>query len=108
MARFPETDAPERLSGLGCGLDEPGRVPIVEVMTFNPTVRKLVMENQDQKLPAAIRIGKDEGMQVFNDSLHGFIDREYISRAAAFEVSPNVEELKMTLKGIQVKAAAIL
>jgi twitching motility protein PilT len=47
-------------------------------------------------------------MQVFNDSLHGFIEPEYISRAAAFEVSPNVEELKMTLKGIQVKAAAIL
>lgn len=89
-------------------VDEPGRVPIIEVMTFNPTVRKLVLENQDTKLPAAIRIGKDEGMQVFNDSLHDFIEREYISRAAAFEVSPNVEELKMALKGIQVKAAAIL
>jgi twitching motility protein PilT len=89
-------------------VDVPGRVPIVEVMRFNPIVRKLVMEEQDEKLFAAIRIGKDEGMQVFNDSLYSFVTREFISREAAFEVSPNVEELKMRLKGIEVKAAAIL
>lgn len=89
-------------------VDAPGRVPIVEIMTFNPTVRKLVLEEEDEKLAAAIRIGKDEGMQQFNDSLKGFIDQEFISRADAFEISPNVEELKMTLKGIDVKGAAIL
>ncbi|MGC1274665.1 MAG: PilT/PilU family type 4a pilus ATPase [Planctomycetaceae bacterium] len=89
-------------------VDKPSRVPIVEVMTFNPTVRKLVREEQDQKLASAIRIGKDEGMQVFNDSLKYFIDREFISRADAFEISPNPDELKMVLKGIDVKAAAIL
>lgn len=84
------------------------RVPVVEIMTFNPTVRKLVLEEQDEKLAAAIRIGKDEGMQMFNDSLYGFIQREFISRSTAFEVSPNVEELKMMLKGIDVKGPAIL
>lgn len=89
-------------------MDEPSRVPVLEIMRFNPTVRKLILEGQDEKLSAAIRIGKDEGMQMFNDSLKGFIDREFISRAAAFEVSTNVEELKMALKGIDVKGAAIL
>lgn len=89
-------------------VDKPGRVPIVEIMLFNPTVRKLVLEDKDEKLSAAIRIGKDEGMQLFNDSLYYFIQKEYISRADAFEISPNVEELKMKLKGIDVKAAAIL
>ena len=88
--------------------DKPSRVPIVEIMRFNPTVRKLVLEEQDEKLSAAIRIGKDEGMQVFNDSLYYFVQNEFISRAAAFEISPNVEELKMMLKGIEVKAPAIL
>jgi twitching motility protein PilT len=88
--------------------DKPSRVPIVEIMRFNPTVRKLVLEGQDEKLSAAIRIGKDEGMQVFNDSLYYFVQNEFISRAAAFEISPNVEELKMMLKGIEVKAPAIL
>jgi len=89
-------------------VDKPSRVPIVEIMLFNATVRKLVQECMDEKLSAAIRIGKDEGMQVFNDSLYDFVQRELIARAAAFEISPNVEELKMMLKGIQVKAPAIL
>ena len=89
-------------------VDTPSRVPIVEIMRFNPTVRKLVLEEQDEKLAAAIRIGKDDGMQLFNDSLYYFINQELVSRAAAFEISPNVEELKMKLKGINVKAAAIL
>lgn len=86
----------------------PGRVPIVEIMTFTPTVRKLILEGEDEKLPAAMRIGKDEGMQRFNDSLWHFIQKEYVSRADAFEISPNVEELKMMIKGIDVKGAAIL
>lgn len=88
--------------------EEPKRVPIVEIMTFNPTVRKLIIEGEDSKLPQAIRIGKEDGMQLFNDSLYHFIENEFISRAAGFEVSPNVEELKMLLKGIDVKASAIL
>lgn len=89
-------------------VDEPGRVPIVEIMLFNPTIRKLVSECEDEKLYSAIRIGATEGMQVFNDSLHYFIEKEYISREAAFEISPNVEELKMMIKGIDVKGPAIL
>ena len=90
------------------GEDDPKRVPIIEIMRFNPTVRKLVLEKQDEKLSTAIRIGKDEGMQMFNDSLYSFIQRDFISRASAFEISPNVEELKMILKGIKVKVTAIL
>ncbi|ODA32758.1 type IV pilus twitching motility protein PilT [Planctopirus hydrillae] len=88
--------------------DKPKRVPICEVMLFNGTVRKLILEEQDEKLPAAIRIGKAEGMQQFNDSLYHFITKEFVSRAEAFEISPNVEELKMMLKGIDVKGPGIL
>lgn len=90
------------------GEDDPKRVPVVEIMTFNPTVRKLILEGGDEKLSTAMRIGRDEGMQMFNDSLFSFIDRDYVSRAAGFEVSPNVEELKMMIKGIEVKAPAII
>ena len=90
------------------GDDAPKRVPIVEIMTFNPTVRKLISEGQDEKLAQAISIGKEEGMQKFNDSLQSFVERDFISRAVAFEVSPNAEELKMILKGINVKGSAIL
>lgn len=89
-------------------VDLPPRVPIIEILLFNAMVRKLVEKEEDNKLHAAIRIGAEDGMQLFNDSLYYFIQKEFISRAAAFEVSPNVEELKMRLKGIDVKGAAIL
>ena len=118
---FPQDMHPALRSSMGFNLkgivaqkllptirETPSRVPIVEIMIMNPTCRKLILEEEDQKLPDAIRIGKEEGMMQFNDSLYDFIEREYISRAAAFEVSPNVESLKMLLKGIDVKGAAIL
>ena len=89
-------------------MDKPKRVPICEIMLFNGVVRKLILEHTDEKLPAAIRIGKAEGMQQFNDSLYHFITKEFVSRAEAFEISPNVEELKMMLKGINVKSSGIL
>ena len=79
-----------------------GRVPTVEIMTMNPTVQKLILEAKDSKLPDAIRIGKDDGMQDFTMSLKSLIDKELIDRETAFAVAPNVEALKMALKGINV------
>lgn len=88
--------------------DTPKRVPIVEIMILNATIRKLILEEKDEKLFDAMRIGKEDGMQMFNDSLYHFVTKEYVSRAAAFEISPNVEQLKMMLKGIDVKGPGIL
>ena len=85
-----------------------GRVPTVEVMTFTPVVRKLILEEQDNKLPDAIRIGLQDGMQDFTMSLRDLVERELIDRAVALEVAPNVEALKMALKGIEVAAPGIL
>ncbi|EMI15684.1 twitching motility protein PilT [Rhodopirellula maiorica SM1] len=84
------------------------RVPTVEVMTFNPMIRKLVLEGHDNKLPDAIRIGAEDGMQDFTMSLKQLIDDELIDRPTAFAVAPNKESLKMALKGIDVKAPGIL
>jgi twitching motility protein PilT len=84
------------------------RVPTCEVMTFNPTVVKLILEGQDHKLPDAIRIGAEEGMQDFTMSLKKLIDDELIDRPTAFAVAPNQDALKMALKGIDVKAPGIL
>ena len=84
------------------------RVPTVEIMTFNPTVRKLVLEGEDEKLPDAIRIGAEEGMQSFTMSLKNLVDDDLIDRATAFEVAPNPEALKMALKGIEVSESGML
>ena len=47
-------------------------------------------------------------MQDFTMSLKQLIDDGLIDRAAAFAVAPNVDALKMALKGINVKSAGIM
>jgi twitching motility protein PilT len=89
-------------------LEGVGRVPTVEIMTFNPTVRKLILEEQDDRLPDAMRIGKEDGMQDFTMSLKELVDRDMIDRPTAFEVAPNPEALKMALKGIELKESGML
>jgi twitching motility protein PilT len=84
------------------------RVPTVEIMTFSPTVRKLILEESDEKLPDAIRIGAEDGMQDFTQSLKSLVDKELIDREVAMEVAPNREALKMALKGIDVSQGGIL
>ncbi|NLE37956.1 MAG: twitching motility protein PilT, partial [Pirellulaceae bacterium] len=84
------------------------RVPTVEIMTFNPTVRKLILEGMDEKLPDAIRLGAEEGMQDFTMSLRRLVETDLIDRATAFEVAPNPEALKMALKGISVSDSGML
>ena len=84
------------------------RVPTVEMMFFTGTVKKLILEEQDSKLADAIRIGMAEGMIDFTHSLKDLVDRDLIDRATAFEVAPNVDALKMALKGISVSQPGIL
>ncbi len=88
--------------------EDVGRVPTVEIMTFTPTVRKLVLECEDEKLPDAIRIGVDEGMQDFTMSLKQLVEDDLVDRATAYSVAPNIEALKMALKGIEVSQPGIL
>ena len=88
--------------------DGVGRVPTVEIMTFTPMITKLVLEGKDEKLADAIKIGAEEGMQDFTMSLKQLIDDELIDRETAFRVAPNVEALKMALKGINVTQPGIL
>jgi twitching motility protein PilT len=84
------------------------RVPTVEIMNFTPTIRKLILEEEDEKLGDAIRIGAEDGMQDFTQSLKGLVDKELIDRETAMEVAPNREALKMALKGISVNQGGIL
>jgi twitching motility protein PilT len=88
--------------------EDVARVPTIEIMKFNPTVRKLVLEGMDEKLPDAIRLGVEEGMQDFTMSLHSLVERDLIDRATAFEVAPNPDALKMALKGISVADSGML
>ncbi|WP_165248277.1 type IV pilus twitching motility protein PilT [Paludisphaera soli] len=84
------------------------RVPTNEIMRLNPTVRKLILNEEDNKLGDAIRIGKEEGMMDFTESLRQLVVAEKIERAVAFEVAPQPEALKMALKGITINQPGIL
>jgi len=84
------------------------RVPTVEIMFFTTMVQKLVLEGEDHKLPDAIRIGAEDGMQDFTMSLKNLLDQELIDRPTAFAVAPNPDALKMAIKGIEAKASAML
>jgi twitching motility protein PilT len=81
-------------------LPEIPRVPAVEIMLCNPTIRKLIHENEDRKIQDAIRAGRQEGMQDFNQSFCELVKRGLISEAVALDNSPNPEQLQMNLKGI--------
>ena len=68
----------------------------------------MILTEEDTKLGDAIRLGKEEGMQDFTESLKQLVQAERIERATAFEDAPNVEQLKMSLKGINVAQPGIL
>jgi twitching motility protein PilT len=79
-----------------------------EIMIVNPTVRKLISEGMDNKLPDAIKIGFLEGMVDFTENLRQLVERGDIDKQTAFEVAPSPEQLKMALKGIKVASPGIL
>jgi twitching motility protein PilT len=76
------------------------RVPAVEIMLCNPIIRKAIHENEDRKIADAIRAGRQEGMQDFNQSFCELVRRGLVSEQVALESSPNPEQLQMNLKGI--------
>jgi len=84
------------------------RLPTNEILIVNPTVRKLISEGMDNKIPDAIRIGYLEGMVDFNENLRQLVVRGDVEASVALEVSPNPDQLKMILKGIKVAASGIL
>ena len=91
-----------------CAATGQSRVPTVEIMRTNPTVRKLILNEEDNKLGDAIRIGKEEGMMDFTESLRQLVVAEKIDRSTAYEVAPSPESLKMALKGITINQPGIL
>lgn len=84
------------------------RIPAIEILINTPIVRKLISEQREADLPAAIRAGESEGMQDYTESLRRLVEEEYIDLKVALQYAPNVEELKMAMKGIRSAASGIL
>ncbi len=84
------------------------RVPAMEILLGNPSVRKLIAEEREADLPAVIKACTKEGMQDFTENLARLVLDGLVDPKEAFKVAPNKEELKMALKGIKTSAAGIL
>jgi twitching motility protein PilT len=73
-----------------------GRVPTVEIMTFNATIIEADPGGaKDTSCPTPSASARNEGMQDFTMSLKQLVDDELIDRPTAFEVAPNEDALKM-------------
>ncbi len=93
---------------LPCLTEGIDRIPAVEILLANPTVRKLISEGRENDLPSVIRSSQREGMLNLTESLCELVKNGSIDPKDAYRYAPNIEELKMALKGIRTTAEGIL
>jgi twitching motility protein PilT len=84
------------------------RVPTNEIMIINPTIRDLIIKEEDKKISQAIQIGYLEGMVDFTENLRQLVENGYVTKEVAMQVAPNPEALMMAIKGIKVSVPGIL
>ncbi|HUV42143.1 MAG TPA: PilT/PilU family type 4a pilus ATPase [Sedimentisphaerales bacterium] len=84
------------------------RIPAVEILINNPSVKKLIAEGRETELPDVIKSNKQDGMQDFTDNLCELIKNGSVEPKEAYKYAPNVDELKMALKGIRSSTRGIL
>ncbi|MFA5554420.1 MAG: PilT/PilU family type 4a pilus ATPase [Phycisphaerae bacterium] len=84
------------------------RIPVLEIMLANPEIRKLISEGREGDLPSVIRNCQREGMLDLTDNLCQLVQEGFVDPREAYKYAPNVEELKMALKGIRATSSGIL
>jgi len=84
------------------------RIPAVEILLANPSVKKLISEGREADLPSVIRASKEQGMLDLTDNLCELVKNGSVDPKEAYKYAPNKEELKMVLKGIRSTASGIL
>jgi len=91
-----------------CLKEEVDRIPAVEVLIANAAARKLIAEDREADLVNVIRSSHGEGMQDITYDLCRLIKEGLIDPKDAYRYAPNIEELKMALKGITTSTGGIL
>jgi twitching motility protein PilT len=84
------------------------RVPAVEILLGNSSVKKFISEGREADLTSVIKNCVNEGMQDFTHSLCTLINDGSIEPKEAYRYAPNLEELKMALKGIRATSSGII
>lgn len=79
---------------------EAGVVPINEILLNTPLVRRMILDDDIEKLDGAIAASAADGMMTFNQSILQRINEGDISEETGMSYSSKPETLKMNLKGI--------
>jgi len=89
-------------------LEGVSRVPALEILLANPTVRKLIADGREADLTSVIRSCQREGMQDLTENLCRLIMEGVVDPKEAFKHAPNPEELKMAMKGIKTSTEGLI
>ncbi|TFG47155.1 MAG: hypothetical protein E4H40_06895 [Candidatus Brocadiia bacterium] len=84
------------------------RVPAVEILLVNPSIRKLIAEERELDISTVIKSCYAEGMVDYTESLRKLVEQEFIDLKTAYNYAPKPEELKMAMKGIRTGTTGIL
>ena len=93
---------------IACKKEGIGAVPAVETMFLTPTIGKLLMDGEDGRMAEAIVKDTENGCESFNQALKRLVDDDMITKAAAMKASPNADELKISLSGINISGGGIV
>jgi len=78
------------------------RVPANELMWTNPSIRKVIEEGEESKIPDLIKVGEEEDMLTWTTSLVGLVRSDLVEKSVAKEYAPNPQTLESALRGINV------
>ncbi len=76
-----------------------GRVPVIEIMSATPLVRKYILDGEFDKLKSCVG-NKEGGSQSFDQHLTELFMKQLIDVKEAERLASNVDALKLALRGI--------
>jgi twitching motility protein PilT len=76
-----------------------GRVPVIEIMTATPLVRKYILDGEFEKLKGCVG-NREGGSQSFDQHLTDLFQKQIIDVTEATRLASNVDALKLALRGI--------
>ncbi len=99
-----QTQLAQNLVGVCCQRlarrrDGKGRVPVVEVMTSTPLVKKYMLDGEYDKLKGCVG-NREGGSQSFDQHLTEMFQKQIIDVGEAKRLASNVDALNLALRGI--------
>lgn len=74
-----------------------GRVAAMEILVVNQAVSNLIREGKTFQIPSIMQTGKNQGMQVLNDSLFDLVKKGTVEPQEAYDRSPQKKDFGLLL-----------